>query len=416
MRATRKWPSTLDDLVLDPHNANRGTPRGRALLNESLRLHGAGRSVLVDKHGQVIAGNKTVEEARGLGLPIHVVPTEGEALVVVQRRDLDLTTDPSAKALAIRDNRVAELDLEWDPEVLASLRANGLDLDSLWSESEWRTLQDGLDSPEVEEPVVAPAETDIRKGDLFALGAHRLLCGDATDPVDTTALLGDVVPVIMCTDPPYGVTYNAAWRHEVYPQQRTAVGTVRNDDQAAWPAAFRLFPGDVIYAWHAGVRSAEASAALVEVGFALRAQIIWVKPHFVLSRGAYHYAHEPCFYAVRNGASAHWRGGRTQTTVWTVPNLNPIGGTREGENAPTGHSTQKPVRLFELPILNHTVRGDAVYDPFVGSGTTLIAAERTGRVAYVMDLEPRYVQATVTRWETLTGRRAKRLRPRRGRS
>jgi DNA modification methylase len=295
------------------------------------------------------------------------------------------------------------------------LRASGLDLESLWSESEWQTLRNGLDSPEVEEPV-APAETDIRKGDLFALGSHRLLCGDATDPVDTTALLGHVVPVVMCTDPPYGVTYDAAWRHEVYPQQRTAVGAVRNDDQAAWPAAFRLFGGNVIYAWHAGVRSAEASAALVEAGFGLRAQIIWVKPHFVLSRGAYHYAHEPCFYAVRNGASAHWRGGRTQTTVWSVPNLNPMGGTRDADNSPTGHSTQKPVRLFELPILNHTVRGDAVYDPFVGSGTTLIAAERTGRVAYVMDLEPRYVQATVTRWETLTGRRAKRLRPRRGRS
>ena len=130
----------------------------------------------------------------------------------------------------------------------------------------------------------------------------------------------------------------------------------------------------------------------------------------MLSRGAYHYAHEPCFYGVRRGGAAHWRGDRTQSTVWNVPNLNPVGGSRTDENQPTGHSTQKPVRLFEIPILNHTAPGEAVYDPFVGSGTSLIAAQKTGRVAYAMDLDPKYVQVALNRWETFAGKRAKRIR------
>jgi DNA modification methylase len=154
-------------------------------------------------------------------------------------------------------------------------------------------------------------------------------------------------------------------------------------------------------------------------GFTLRCQIIWVKSHFALSRGNYHFQHEPAWYAVRHGATSHWQGDRTQSTVWSVPNLNPFGGTRVGENAPTGHSTQKPVRLFEIPIQNHTTPGEAVYDPFLGSGTTLIAAEKTKRIAYAIDVDPQYVQVALTRWETYTGQRATRLdrstRTRRGR-
>jgi DNA modification methylase len=144
-------------------------------------------------------------------------------------------------------------------------------------------------------------------------------------------------------------------------------------------------------------------------GFTLRAQIIWVKQHFALSRGDYHWQHEPCWYAVREGATSHWQGDRTQSTVWTVPNLNPMGGTRSADNAPTGHSTQKPVRLFEIPLRNHTTTADAIYDPFAGSGTAIIAAEKTGRAAFAMDLDPRYVQAALTRWETFTGQSAVQL-------
>jgi DNA modification methylase len=400
----------LTDLILDDRNANRGTTRGRQLLGESLKTNGAGRSVLTDKAGRVIAGNKTVEQARALGLPIRIVPSDGRTLIVVQRDDLDLNADPRARALAVADNRIAELDLDWDQEVLAQLRTEGLDLTRFWTEQEWAQLV-GPTVPvdPAEDHVLAPGPTTITRGDLFTLGRHRLLCGDATDPADVARLLGDVVPVVMTTDPPYGVEYDPSWRHRAYPQQRTAVGTVAHDTTAAWPAAFQLFPGTVVYAWHAARATATVATTLETTGFVLRAQIIWVKQHFALSRGDYHWQHEPCWYAVRKGAASQWQGDRTQSTVWTVPNLNAMGGTRTADNAPTGHSTQKPVRLFEIPILNHTTGGDAVYDPFLGSGTTLIAAEKTKRVAYVMDIDPQYVQAALTRWEQFTGRRAQRV-------
>ena len=142
---------------------------------------------------------------------------------------------------------------------------------------------------------------------------------------------------------------------------------------------------------------------------ATRSQIIWRKQHFAMSRGHYHWQHEPAWYAVRGGETAHWTGSRSQTTVWDVPNLNPHGGDRSGENAVTGHGTQKPVALWEIPIRNHTVSGDALFDPFCGSGTAIIAAEKTDRTCLAIDLDPRYVQATLTRWETYTGHHADRV-------
>jgi len=412
LKPTRlKSPSSLHDLVFDDQNANRGTDRGRTLLAASFAEHGAGRSILVDRHGRIIAGNKTAEEAKARGLPIQVVTTDGTTLVVVQRRDLDLKRDPSARALAIRDNRVAELDLNWDPQVLEALRREGVSLESLWSPEEWRTLLgDEPMAAAADDHVFEPGPTTLQRGDLLRLGRHRLLCGDATNGDDVARLLGDAVPLLMCTDPPYGVQYAPTWRQQVNPRQRTAAGTVMHDDQAAWPAAFRSFPGDVVYAWHAGARSIEAGAALEQAGFQIRAQIIWRKPHIVLSRGHYHHQHEPCFYAVRRGKTGRWTGDRTQSTVWDVPNLNPFGrGDANPADARTPHSTQKPVRLFEIPMLNHTSPGEAVYDPFAGSGSSVIAAEKLGRAAYVMDLDPRYVQLIADRWERYTGQRAERV-------
>ncbi|MGE3843025.1 MAG: DNA modification methylase [Vicinamibacterales bacterium] len=419
-RRRSKTVSSLEDLSFDPKNANRGTDRGRSLLAASLKDYGAGRSVLADRLGRVIAGNKTVKQAKALGLPIRLVPSDGRALVIVQRTDLDLA-DPKARALAIADNRIAELDLEWDPAVLEQLRAEGLDLGTWWTPEEWAALLGTPEDDKADALVRVPEETTIRRGDLFELGRHRLLCGDATDAADVARLLGDVEPVLMTTDPPYGVEYDPAWRHRAFPGQRHAVGTVANDSEAAWPEALRLFPGDVAYVWHAGLKASIAAASLEEAGFALRSQIIWVKSHFALSRGDYHWGHEPCWYAVRKGAASRWQGDRTQSPVWSVPSLGAMGGAREADDQPTGHSTQKPVRLFEIPIRNHTAVGETVYDPFVGSGTTVIAAERTGRTAYAMDIDPRYVQVVLNRWEQLTGKRSRavpaqpRRRTRRGR-
>lgn len=398
-------------LQTDPRNANRGTDRGRALLESSLREYGAGRAVLSDRDGVLIAGNKTFEVAQRLGIPTKVIETDGRELVVVRRTDLRLSSDARAKALAIADNRVGQLDLDWDAQILAALKADGVPMEGFWNDDEWAALMDTSSTDLTDEnAVVEPGETDIVLGDLVVMGGHRLLCGDATAAGDVMRLLDGATPTLMTTDPPYGVSYDPAWRHRVNPTQRTAVGRVMNDDRADWTPAWQLFPGGRAYVWHAGLKAAVVAEDLHRAGFTIRSQIIWAKQHFALSRGEYHWAHEPAWYAVRG--KGHWHGDRRQSTVWEVPNLNPLGGTREGDNAVTGHGTQKPVRLFEIPLMNHTVRGEAIYDPFCGSGTALIAAEKLGRLCLALEIDPRYVQAAVTRWEAFTGKKAVRHRPR----
>ena len=407
-RARQTPIQSLDDLQPDPLNANRGTDRGREALRRSLHTYGAGRSIVIDTWGRILGGHKTVEQAKHLGLPITVVPTTGETLVVVQRVDLDARTDPRAQELALADNRIGELDLDWDPAVLRQLEQAGVALEAFWTPEEFARLlaPEGPEAQPDEDTVLAPpTTTTIRRGDVFDLGRHRLACGDATSATDVARLLDGATPRLMVTDPPYGVNYQPAFRHQAYPRQRTAVGRVTNDTRADWAAAYALFPGDVAYVWHAALFADVVMAGLRQAEFEVRSQIIWAKPTFVLGRGAYHWQHEPAWFAVRQGCAAPWYGGWAQSTVWEVPNLNPIGGSRTGANTPTGHATQKPVRVFEIPMLNHTTAQDAVYDPFVGSGTTLLAGEKLGRSTYAMDVDPIYVEVARRRWEAFTGHR-----------
>ena len=353
----KKIPSPIQnvaDLRPDPCNANLGTERGVAALARSLEAYGAGRAVLIDRHGVIIAGNKTVEQARRLNLPLHVVKTDGQHLIAVQREDLDLRRDPRARALAVADNRVGELDLEWNVEMLKHLREDGLDLSAFWTDVEFANLFDeaagGLTDDDL---AVEPAATNIARGDLFVLGKHRLLCGDATSPVDVERVLDGARPMLMPTDPPYGIEYQPGWRHRVNPSQRTAVGTVLNDDRSDWTPAWRLFPGAITYVWHAALKAGIVAASLEAAAFSIRSQIIWAKQHFAMSRGQYHWQHEPAWYAVKKGASGHWCGDRAQTTVWEVPNLNPMGGARTPENThhrPRHSETRAFVRNPESEI------------------------------------------------------------------
>jgi DNA modification methylase len=173
-------------------------------------------------------------------------------------------------------------------------------------------------------------------------------------------------------------------------------GKVTNDDRIDWTETWRLFPGDVAYVWHAGVFAASTAAQIAASGFAIRSQIIWRKPSFPISRGHYHWQHEPCWYAVREGETAAWIGDRSQTTVWD------IAGRSETQ---TEHGTQKPVECMARPLRNHD--GD-VYEPFAGSGTTLIAAEQLERRCFAIEIDPAYCDVVVTRWEQLTGAKARR--------
>jgi DNA modification methylase len=193
------------------------------------------------------------------------------------------------------------------------------------------------------------------------------------------------------------VKYDAAWRAGLGRSAAgIATGEVLNDDRSDWCEAWELFPGDVAYVWCASLHSHEVAGSLIAAGFGLRSQIVWDKTRLVISRGDYHWQHEPCWYAVRKGRTGHWTGDRKQTTLWPIPHLK----------SETGHSTQKPVECMRRPIENNSSPGQAVYEPFSGSGTTIIAAEMTGRACYAVELAPAYVDVAVQRWEAFTGKKA----------
>ena len=314
-------------------------------------------------------------------------------------------TEAQVQAFRLMANQSANWatwDLDLVAQELAELKSVDFDLGLTgFSGNEIDQMLFAGDDAIAPEPEAEPVS---RLGDVWHCGEHRVLCGDATDAAAVERLLQQAKPRLMIADSPYGVMYKPQWREEAGLGRQRRTGIVANDDRIDWAEAYLLFPGDVAYVWHAGLYAGQVAAALEASGFRIRSQIIWAKQQFALGRSDYHWQHEPCWYAVRDGSAANWCGDRTQSTLWQVPNLNPFGGSRDEEA--TGHGTQKPVELMRRPILNHTAAGESVYDPFLGSGTTLIAAEETARVCFGVEIEPRYVDVIVKRWQNLTGRAA----------
>jgi DNA modification methylase len=361
---------------------------------ESIRRFGFRQPIVVDQDGVIVAGHTRFRAAQRLGLatvPVHVAT--------------DLTPD-EVRAYRLADNKTAEL-ASWDDAMLSieldALRGAGIDWTLLgFDEEELAKLlapagTEGLTDPDAVPE--KPADPITKPGDLWLLGKHRLLCGDSTSGPDVARLLGGAVPALMVTDPPYGVEYDPEWRMDAGLTGNTArMGKVMNDDRADWTEAWKLFPGDVAYVYHAGVFASTVQQSLERAGFAIRAQIIWAKDRLALSRGDYHWQHEPCWYAVREGGKGHRTDDRTQTTLWSIP---------ARDDAGHGHGTQKPVECMERPVRNHLA--DLVYEPFAGSGTTVIACERTGRTCMAMELDPGYCDVVVRRWEDFTGRKAERV-------
>lgn len=358
----------------------------------SIKAFGWQQPIVVDRHGSIIAGHTRYKAAQSLGITdVPVKVAEG-------------LSDDEVKAYRLADNRTAE-ESRWDLDLLGT-ELRDLDLDLSLTGFDPRELlaltgpTTGLgDEDDVPE---APDSPKSKPGDLWLCGPHRVLCGDSTSADDVARLLGDCVPHLMVTDPPYGVDYDASWRNGIRRENGTivsarAVGAVTNDHNADWGDAWALFPGDVAYIWHASSGTHIVAGSLEVSGFDLRSLIIWAKNHIVIGRGHYHQKHEPCWYAVRKGAKGSWTGSRKESTVWNID--KPM-------KSETGHSTQKPVECMRRPMANNSKPSDAVYDPFLGSGTSLIAAETTGRVCYGLELEPKYVDVIVSRWETFTGQEA----------
>jgi DNA modification methylase len=396
-------------LAPDPKNPRRMPDESAAGLAISLETFGALDIVFNDETGELVSGHQRVAQLKAAGAAEvvrdgdwgHIIHPKTSERFPVRFVRWDATKQRMANLSA---NNPA-LAGEFTEETIEQVRAledealfNELQLDKLLAAEEAKQGEPepsggNCDPNDVPEP---PAEPFSKRGDLWILGDHRLLCGDSTSAEDVARLLGTEKPHLMVTDPPYGVEYDPSWRADAgVNHNKNKLGKVANDDNADWSKAWELFKGDVAYVWHDGLRASEVKESLKSVGFKMRSQIIWVKDRFALSRGDYHWHHEPCWYAVREGKTGHWSGDRSQSTRWDIP---------AREDGGHGHGTQKPVECMARPIVNNSNRGESVYEPFSGSGTTIIAAEMHGRRCFAMELEPAYVQVGVDRWAKFTGK------------
>lgn len=388
-----------DALIPYARNAKLHDDAQVAQISASIREFGFNNPVLIDVDNGIIAGHGRVLAARKLGL----------ADVPCIR--LGHLTDIQRRAYIIADNRLAETGGGWDSDLLAleledlqdldfDLELTGFDedeLNRLLGLTEEEPAVDGLTDPD-EAPEVQ-AEAITQPGDVWICGKHRLLCGDSTRLDDVERLLGPGVLVdLLLTDPPYNVAYEGATKDKL---------TIKND--AMGDEQFRQFlrdafatadavmkPGAVFYIWHADTEAYNFRGACRDVGWQVRQGLVWKKSSLVLGRQDYHYQHEPCIYGWKNGAGHLWASDRKQTTILEFDKP-----ARNGE-----HPTMKPVGLFEYQMLNNTKGADLVLDLFGGSGTTMIAAERHGRQARLLELDPRYADVIVRRWQNHTGKQA----------
>ncbi len=390
----------VEIVPIDSLNLWEGNPRINAAaipaVRRSIEYFGFTNPILARREDRmVIAGHTRIASLREMG--------EDTAPVIF----LDLS-EADAKLLNITDNQTGQI-AGWDDGKLsgAMMELGELDMDlSLTGFDVGRIREltrDGAGGDEFDvEAALQDGGGRVERGQVWRCGDHRVMCGDSTDEADVVRLLDEAKPVLCVTDPPYGVEYDPAWRKEAADKgiigfAPHALGDVANDDIVDWRDAWALCPSDVLYVWHAGRHASEVQQGIEALDFEIRCQLIWLKPSFAINRGHYNWQHEPCWYAVRKGKTAAFIGSKSETTVWDI--ARPAAGE---------HGTQKPVECMERPIRNHDA--PEVYDPFLGSGTTMIAAERLGRRCYSMEIEPRYVDVAVKRWEAETGATAELVR------
>jgi hypothetical protein len=452
-RATAPWRNRIvgsgeedpTQLLANPANWRiHGKEQQRALAG-ALSEVGWVAQVLVNRRtGHVVDGHLRVELAISKGEP--TIPVTYVDLSEDEERMVLATLDPLAAMAGVDQAKLEELlrDLTPSDDALATMLAELADQNGI--------LRTGLTDPDELPPLPDESEVHVKPGELYRLGDHRLLCGDATSAADVARLLAGAEPTLLATDPPYGVELDQSWRDGVYngPHKRVRGWSVRQgaerpymmrdrpdgqprgddatraptrrhgrtvghrqtqisgDVRADWSEAFALVPSiQVGYIWYASAHTLEVLEGLLSLGFELVSQIIWDKGLFSIGRSWYHWVHEPCFVVRKPGAKVPFYGERNQATIWRAPSPKRLGaGSTESKQ---DHPTQKPVVLFETPIANHLRAGEALYEPFAGSGTALIAAEQLNRRCYAMEIDPRYVQLTLHRWSAFTGRDVVRL-------
>jgi DNA modification methylase len=399
----------------------------------SIREFGFKIPVLARSDGEVVDGHLRLKAARKLGT------WPGGDTTAIPVILCDEWTPAQVKAFRLMVNRSVTW-ANWDEELLA------LEIQEL-NAADFDLSLTGFDPKEIDDLLLDPADDDLanavppvpenpvsRSGDLWLCGKHRVLCGDSTDSGAVATLLGDRKPLLLVTDPPYGIELDSEWRdraglNTAPGQKRTAISkaaaklhptapaepsymkhrseghtetTISGDTRADWSEAFELVPSlQIAYVWHASIFTREVLNGLLRIGFLYPQQIIWNKGRTVLTRTHYWYQHEPCWYVRKKNAPWFGKAGEN-STIWDSPSPKFIMGGSDEEKF--DHPTQKPVDLMRRPILNHTKRGELIYEPFLGSGTTLAAAELTERICCGMELDPKYVDVVAQRWQGLSGK------------
>jgi site-specific DNA-methyltransferase (adenine-specific) len=368
----------IQDLTPDPENARTHDSKNLKAIAGSLEQFGQRKPIVITSNGVIIAGNGTVRAAKELGWT-HIDAT---------RLPEDWTAD-KAKAYALADNRTAEL-ADWDPKILADQL---IDLDGMG----WDVSSFGFDELN---PLIDPSEEDdtpltfnedepaiTQPGDIYQLGRHRLMCGDSTEVTAVEKLMGDNKADMIFTDPPYGVDYKG-----IYNDDKAGLENLLREVFGNYVIASK--PGSSIYVFHSD-RNADIFHKVFREFFHFSSMIIWAKNSLTLSQTDYQSQHEPCLYGWLNNGSHSFYGDRKQISIWSVD-----------KERVEGHTTPKPVVLVAKAIANSSKSGDLIIDLFGGSGSTLIACEQTNRTCYMMELDPKYCDVIVKRWETLTGLKA----------
>jgi len=407
------------ELTQDPNNARKHDENNLQAIQGSLTAFGQRKPIVIDKDGVIVAGNGTVQAAERLGWDtIQAVRVPAD------------WTDDQVKAFALADNRTAEL-ASWDTDVLnlqlRELGDAGVDVAEFGFVTPDTPI---LDIETFEDEVPDLPETPVTQlGDVWQLGAHKLVCGDAKDAaVLGQALAGNLADCVF-TDPPYNVAYQGGTKDKL---------TIQNDDMgneqfadfinASYTAMLaNTKDGGAIYVCHADSSGEIFRRELVESGWLLKQCLVWVKDALVLGRQDYNWQHEPILYGWKPGAAHSWYGPFTNTTV--LDDAKNLAGLSKNElvdlltqalevstvireKRPRRndiHPTMKPIGLVARLLKNSMVKGQIVLDPFGGSGSTLIAAEQLGLQAAIVELDPKYCDATIQRWENLTGQKAERI-------
>lgn len=447
---------SIDDLIQDDHNFNKGTEEGQQLIERSFRECGAGRSVFIDKDNRLVGGNKAQKGFKAAGKSkVVIVDSDADTLVAVRRKDVSLDS-AEGRRMALLDNLTTQVNLAWDP---SEIEAVGSEIDG-FDPSDY-----GFDPSQlVSDPTADPNEADKVKeddfdpdaeryepvtqpGDIWQLGNHRLMCGDSTKKEDVAKLMQGELAHLWLTDPPYNVDYNSKNDYLNKVGKGGAVQVDIENDKMS-DSQFRQFLHDAFssaisvmrdgcsfYVWTAqGHAMTDIMQALDGVGLPFRQQLIWKKNNFVLGRMDYQWIHEPCLYGWKDGAAHYFIGVRNHTTVYSDGEEIDIDKMKKSEmqellhkilDNPTpttvidcpkpqrsaDHPTMKPVRLFGYQMANSSRPGEIILDTFGGSGTTMIAAEQLGRKCYMMELDPHYCDVIIARWEKLTGEKAVKLIP-----